>query len=99
MVAIENRTEDGKRFDATLSMRRTPITRLRLAGVLLRYPAMTLQVFLAIYWQALRIWLKGVPFLPHPKQIAARTDHASQPEDRFDRPDPATVPCRKEVQL
>jgi len=98
-VAIENRTEDGKHFDATLALRRTPITRFRLAGVLLRYPAMTLQVMLAIYWHALRIWLKGVPFVPHPKHISTRTDNASQLEGRFVRPDRATARSREEVQV
>ena len=63
MVAVR----DGAAiFDAGLSLRRRPMTAGALAGVLVRYPFMTARVVAAIYWQALRLRLKGVPFVPHP---------------------------------
>lgn len=65
-VHMINRDAEGPLFDATLALERRPITGLALAGVLLRYPAMTAQVIAAIYWQALRLWWKGVPYHPHP---------------------------------
>jgi DUF1365 family protein len=54
-------------FDATLSLARRPITTWSLALALLRFPAATLRVLLAIHWQALRLWLKRIPFHPHPQ--------------------------------
>jgi DUF1365 family protein len=55
-----------------MSMREKPITGAALARVLTRYPLMTGQVVGAIYWQALRLRLKGTPFHEHPKHYQPR---------------------------
>jgi DUF1365 family protein len=66
-VHMEN-WEDGRLvLDATMALRRRPITGGQLARVLVRYPVMTAKVIAAIYFQALRLWLKRCPFHPHPK--------------------------------
>jgi hypothetical protein len=67
-VHMEDHVEGGKLFDATLSLRRRPVTSARLARVLIRYPLMTVQVLAKIHWQALKLWRKGAPFYAHPKK-------------------------------
>lgn len=66
-VHIDSRGADGKTFDATLALERTEMSPAAMRRVLLRYPAMTAQVVARIYWQALRLRLKGAPYHPHPR--------------------------------
>lgn len=72
-VTIENWTSHGKIFDAHLTLRRQQMSSWNLARALIQYPLMTLQVFAAIYWQALRLWMKRIPYVPHPGSIPVRT--------------------------
>jgi len=70
-VHLQNHQDGDRLFDATLFLDRQPIGSAALAGVLLRFPFMTLKVVAAIYWQALRLWLKKTPFHPHPRKKEA----------------------------
>lgn len=65
-VHMENLRDGRPHFDATLTLRRTPLTRGNLTRALLRHPFMTGTVIAGIYGQAFRLWRKGVPFHPHP---------------------------------
>jgi DUF1365 family protein len=52
--------------DATLTLERRPWTARELHRVLRRHPLMTAKVIGAIHWEALRLRLKGLPYLAHP---------------------------------
>ena len=61
-----------KLFDASMRLDAVPISAWSLARVLIAYPFMTGRVILAIYWQALRLWLKRTPTYSHPKHRLTR---------------------------
>lgn len=67
VLHMENLSDGEKVFDATLSMSAQPMTAKNLNKLLLRHPFITMKVGLAIYWQALRLYLKGVPVHQHPQ--------------------------------
>ncbi len=65
-VRLENYQNGNRIHAATLSLKRRPITSWNLTSALVRHPFMTVRVLQGIYWQALRLKLKGAPFFPHP---------------------------------
>ena len=70
-VHMKNYRKGQLIFDATLDLEKKPITTLNLSTTIARQPVMTARVTSAIYLQALRLWLKHVPFYDHPSQAEA----------------------------
>jgi DUF1365 family protein len=68
VVRISNFANRERIFAATLILRRREINGQTLAGTLASYPFMTLKIIAGIHWQALRLWLKGCRFAPHPER-------------------------------
>lgn len=76
-VWMKNMHRGEKIFEARLELERRPLTSANLSWALGKWPFMTGKVIAAIYWQAARIWSKGVPFYPHPEpmQVTKGTYH------------------------
>ena len=72
-VTMTCKRDGATLFSAALDLRRREITRGRLACMLARYPLMTVQVIAGIYWQALKLKLRGSPTHAHPAKIPARS--------------------------
>lgn len=66
IINMDNFKQDSRWFNAHMNLEAMPVTSKNLSLVLRNYPFMTLKVIAAIYWQALKIKLKGVPFYDHP---------------------------------
>jgi len=64
-VHMENYQHDKKVFDATLKLKKRKITSKNLAMALIQFPFVTMKIVFAIYYQALRLWLKRIPFVNH----------------------------------
>jgi DUF1365 family protein len=69
-VHMENWKDGLAHFDATLTLRREPISPATLARALISFPFVTVKVSALIYWQALRLLLKRTPFFTHPDKLA-----------------------------
>jgi len=59
---------DNVPLPSKITLFRGPLTRANAGRMLARYPAMTAQVVAKIYWQALRLRLKGAPWFAHPER-------------------------------
>jgi DUF1365 family protein len=70
--------EGSPLFDADLALERRPLTGRALARAALGQPGLSLRVISAIYWQALRLKLKRVPFHDHPRLRAQGAGHPSR---------------------
>ena len=60
--------EDGKPLiNTSISGISRPLSQSNVILALMRYPLMSLGVIFRIHWQALKLWVKGVPFHSKPK--------------------------------
>ncbi|MFD2166860.1 DUF1365 domain-containing protein [Thalassotalea euphylliae] len=65
LVHIENKNDHQKLFDATLALNKQAFTNKNMVKVWAQLPAMTLKVVAGIYYQALKLLIKRVPFVPY----------------------------------
>ncbi len=65
-VAIHETDEDGTLLFASFSGTRRELSRASTLGTFLGFPFLTLKVIGGIHWEALKLWLKGVPLVHRP---------------------------------
>jgi DUF1365 family protein len=65
VVSIDETDGEGLLLKASFAGSRQPMTDATLARALFAYPLMTLKVWGAIHWEALKLWRKGVPVFRH----------------------------------
>ncbi len=65
LIHIKNKRDGVLLFDATLRLKRLELSNEELSKLLKRFPAMTWSIFKGIYHQALKLFIKRVPFLGH----------------------------------
>ncbi len=76
-VQLEAWQQDQKMFTASLQLKREPFDRRNRLRCLLSYPLQTWKIYAAIYWQALRLWRRGIAYCPHPQHVPANNFKAS----------------------
>ena len=71
-IAVHMMVMDGESecFQAGMQLALEPLSPAAMRRMPLRYPLLTARVMAAIYWQALRLWLRRIPFFPHPDKQA-----------------------------
>ena len=81
-VRMTNFENNEKRLNVVMNLREEKITGLNLMRCLVAYPFISAKVFGAIYWEALRLYLKKIPFFSHPKKQHKQADCPTMPETK-----------------
>lgn len=72
-VDIWSRTEERLDFEAHLTMRAYPLTKMHLLKHWIQHPWITVKVLAGIYWNAgILYFVKKVPFYDHPKFVSSK---------------------------
>ncbi|MGE0484057.1 MAG: DUF1365 domain-containing protein [Gammaproteobacteria bacterium] len=75
-LVIDYHADGARRLHAAFRGRREPFTAANLRALAWRYPAVTAKVVAGIHYEALKLWLKGVPLHRHQPLVATSDDNA-----------------------
>lgn len=67
-LALEVDDQRGHIFTARLELDRAPFGAARIRSLIIRKPVMTGCIVAGIYWQALKLYIKGVPYLGYARE-------------------------------
>lgn len=73
VARVDHDDEDGALLQTSVSGRLQPLTAASARAAFFGMPLMTMSVVARIHWQALRLWLKRVPFFAKPPAPEAST--------------------------
>jgi DUF1365 family protein len=79
VARVEHDDDAGPLILTSMSGRLEPLTSAAVARASIRMPLMTLGVIVRIHWQALKLWLKRVPFISKPEAPKSFVTRGSPP--------------------
>jgi uncharacterized protein len=70
-LKVELQVDDqrGRIFEARLELDRVPLQKARIRHLIIKKPVMTGSVVAGIYWQAFKLYIKGVPYLGYAREV------------------------------
>jgi DUF1365 family protein len=71
---MKNYHQGQVHFDATLSLYSLSFLTTTPAKIFLCFPFITFKLTAAIYFEAFKLWCKGVSFHPHPEKSKDKSD-------------------------
>lgn len=99
-VAIDYRDREGPLLRTAIQMRMKPLTGLRVCRALVSQPLNAINVVIRIHWQAMRLWLKRVPFHGKTPPISTHADaHRARALTDLTPPSACPVPPDHETRL
>ncbi len=77
VARIDYHDAQGPLLQTSIEGALAPLTDARLLRTLVTHPAFTLGVIVRIHWQALRLWIKRVPFFSKPRPPGRGVTHST----------------------
>jgi len=84
-IFIDDFADHQIKVRTVLTAKKRKLTDGQLINYLLRFPLLTIQIISLIHWQALKLWLKGVNFIPKNENPHLQKDIYFKPEKNEDK--------------